>query len=142
MTAAGSGGYQIAVVEIAERNLPTILDKAPVMGAVEVPLPAKRGYVRAKQYGSFTDSGDIFTFSGRVGDWATLGADSNIYIELRGSEGKSFFYEAFPILEGDAYADDGFSARIEKYSLPNDTYNVYLHVGNDTQTKYTALQLS
>lgn len=142
MTAARSGGYQIAVVEIAERNLPTVLGKAPVMGAAEVPLPARRGYVKADQHCTFTDSGDIFTLSGRVGDWASLGTDSNIYIELRGSEDKTFCYEAFPILDGDAYADDGFSARIEKYSLPNDTYHVYLHVGNDTQTKYTELHLS
>ena len=142
MTAARSGGCQIAVVEIAERHLPLLLEKAPIMEAVQTRLPGKRGYANAEQPCSFADNGEFLLFSGRLGDWAPLRDNSDIYIELRGvGSGKSYVYEAFPICEGRASTDDGFSVRIGKYSLPNDEYDIYLHVGDSNGTVYAKLIL-
>ena len=72
----------------------------------------------------------------------TLANDSCIFIELRDSKDKSFYYEAFPILSGDSYADNGFSAHINKYNLKNDEYRIFLHVGNQEMTHYTELILN
>lgn len=142
MTAARGGNYNVAVVEIAERNLPKILNQAPIMEAVKTRLPGKRGYANAEQTCEFADNGEFLLFHGRLGDWTTLGTESDIYIELRGVDsGKSYVYEAFPICEGNPYIDDGFSARIGKYSLPNDQYDVYLHVGDGNGTVYAKLML-
>lgn len=141
MTAARNGNYHVAVVEIAERNLPVVLNKAPIMDAVAIELPRDRAYVKAAQRCRLADKGDYFTFNGYVGDWAALAADSNIYIELRDTQGKSYCYEAFPIAEEEPYRDDGFSARIDKYSLPNNKYDVYLHVGDGDSSRYTDLIL-
>lgn len=142
MTAARSGGYNIAVVEIAERNLPKILDNAPIMGAIEIDPPADSAYVKDGQNCKFIDDGESLKLSGELGDWAKLEDNSNIYIELRGSRGRSYCYEAFPIFEGDGYRDNGFSITISKYSLTNDEYEAYVHVGNTEKSLYTQLIFS
>ena len=90
---------------------------------------------------SFVDDGESFILNGEIGDWADIEDDSEVYIELRNSKDKSFYYEAFPILSGDGYADNGFSAHINKYDLKNDEYNIFLHVGNHELTRYTELLL-
>ena len=142
LNAAKSGDYNIAVVEIAERNLPNVLYSAPIMDAprVESPDVTRRRYVEQKC--SFVDDGESFIINGEIGDWAEINTDSNIYIELRSSSDKSYYYEAFPILSGDSYADNGFSAHISKYNLKNDEYRIFLHVGNQELTRYTELQLN
>jgi hypothetical protein len=142
LTAARTGDYNIVIAEIAERNLPDILCSAPLMDApgVNPPKAGKRCY--AEQRGSFVDDGESFIFNGKIGDWAELDTKSNIYIELRSSSDQSFYYEAFPILSGDSYADDGFSARVSKYNLKNDEYQVFLHIGNGELTRYTELLLN
>lgn len=142
MTAAKNGGYNIAVVEIAERNLPKILDNAPIMGAISVDLPADSTYVKSGQGCEFVDNGESLKLSGELGDWANLENDSNIYIELRDSSGKSFCYEAFPICEGDGYSDNGFSITISKYSLVNDEYEAYIHIGSAETAQYTELMFN
>ena len=130
------------MVEIAERNLPNVLYSAPIMDAprVESPDVTRRRYVEQKC--SFVDDGESFIINGEIGDWAEINTDSNIYIELRSSSDKSYYYEAFPILSGDSYADNGFSAHISKYNLKNDEYRIFLHVGNQELTRYTELQLN
>lgn len=141
MTAARSGGYNIAVVEIAERNLPKILDNAPMMDAISVDLPNSRNYTEGEQSCQFVDDGESLKLSGELGNWVELKDDSNIYIELRDSSGKAYCYEAFPICEGDGYCDNGFSITISKYSLANDEYEAYIHVGSMEKTQYTELYL-
>ena len=142
LNAAKSGDFNIAVVEIAERNLPNVLYEAPIMDAPKVNSPAvtRRRYVEQKC--SFVDDGESFIFNGEIGNWVTLANDSCIFIELRDSKDKSFYYEAFPILSGDSYADNGFSAHINKYNLKNDEYRIFLHVGNQEMTHYTELILN
>ena len=141
LTAARSGGFHIAVLEIVERNLPDLLKNAPIMDAIQTEEPriTRRRY--AQQDCHFVDEGNALVFSGAIGDWVELKDDSNIYIELRSAGGQSYFYEAFPILTDDAYGDNGFSLRINKYTLHNDEYEAYLHVGNEELTRYTELQL-
>ncbi len=139
MTAAKSGGYNIAVVEIAERNLPKILDNAPIMGAIGTDVPTGSAHVNGGQECNFVDDGESLKLSGELGNWADLKNDSNIYIELRDSNGRSFCYEAFPICEGDSYNDNGFSITISKYSLVNDEYEAYIHVVNKDTAQYTEL---
>ena len=140
--AAKSGDYNIAVVEIAERNLPNVLYNAPIMDAprMDSPKVTRRRY--AEQKCSFVDDGESFVFNGEIGDWAELDAQSNIFLELRDSKDKSHYYEAFPILSGDSYADNGFSVRISKYNLQNDEYSIFIHVGNQELTRYTELLLN
>ncbi len=141
VTAARSGKYNIAIVEIAERNLPTILNEAPIMDAVAKSAPKSSAFVSDEQPCSFKDDGEYLKISGELGDWAKLEANSNIYIELRSSKGKSYYYEAFPILSGDAYSDNGFSVRISKYGLANDDYDAYIHVGDTSHTQCAKLRL-
>lgn len=142
INAAKSGDYNIAVIEIAERNLPNVLYSAPIMDAVKVNSPkvSRRRY--SEQKCSFVDDGETFIFNGEIGDWAELDTESNIYIELRDSKYRSNYYEAFPILDGDSYADNGFSAHISKYYLKNDEYQIFIHVGNQELTRYTELTLN
>ena len=142
LNAAKMGDYNIAVVEIAERNLPNVLYTAPIMDAptVKSPKVTRRRY--AQQKCSFVDDGESFIFNGEIGDWAELDTESNIYIELRDSRDKSHYYEAFPIRSGDSYADNGFSAHISKYNLKNDQYNIFIHVGNQELSRYTELILN
>lgn len=142
LNAAKSGDFNIAVVEIAERNLPNVLYETPIMDAPKVNSPAvtRRRYVEQKC--SFVDDGESFILNGEIGNWVTLANDSCIFIELRDSKDKSFYYEAFPILSGDSYADNGFSAHINKYNLKNDEYRIFLHVGNQEMTHYTELILN
>ena len=139
MTAARNGGYNIAVVEIVERNLPKLLDNAPIMDAISVALPEIHNYVKSGQDCRFVDDGESLKLSGELGSWAKPEENSNIYIELRDSSGKSHCYEAFPIYEGDGYNDNGFSIIISKYSLANGEYEAYLHVGNPEKSQYTEL---
>lgn len=142
INAAKSGDYNIAVIEIAERNLPNVLYSAPIMDAVRVKSPkvSRRRYVEQKC--SFIDDGESFIINGEIGDWADLDTESNIYIELRDSKYRSYYYEAFPIMEEDSYADNGFSAHISKYNLKNDEYQIFIHVGNQELTRYTELTLN
>ena len=139
LSAAKSGDYNIALVEIVERNLSNILYTAPLMEAPRVSSPnvARRRYVEQKC--SFADDGESYIFNGELGDWVDLQTDSNIYIELRDSSDRSYYYEAFPILNGDSYADNGFSAHISKYNLRNGDYRLFIHVGNEKLTRYTEL---
>lgn len=139
MTAARSGGYNIAVVEIVERNLPKLLENAPTMDAISVELPTFCHYAEGGQDCHFVDDGESLKLSGALGGWAKLQKDSNIYIELRDSSGKSYCYEAFPICEGDSRNDNGFSITISKYSLVNGEYEAYIHVGNSEKSQYTEL---
>lgn len=139
MTAARSGGYNIAVVEIVERNLPKLLDNAPTMDAVSVERPQISNYNGGEQHCQLVDNGEALQLNGTLGDWANLQEDSNIYIELRDSNNKSHCYEAFPICEGDGYNDNGFSITISKYSLMNGEYKAYIHVGNAEKASYTEL---
>lgn len=141
LTAAKSGNFHIAVVEIVERNLPDLLKNAPIMDALQTQAPQITRQRYAQQDCHFVDEGNALVFSGAIGDWVELKDDSNIYIELRSAGGQSFFYEAFPILTDDAYGDNGFSLRINKYTLHNDEYEAYLHVGNEELTRYAELQL-
>ncbi|MDD6395305.1 MAG: hypothetical protein PUB37_03880 [Firmicutes bacterium] len=140
ITAARSGKYNIAIVEIAERNLPTLLNEAPIMDAVAKNMPGVTTAVSSEQPCSFKDEGEYLKISGEIGDWAELETNSNIYIELRSSNGESYYYEAFPILSGDANGDDGFSIRISKYGLANDSYDAFVHVGDKYKTKYAKLK--
>ncbi len=141
LTAAKTGDYNIAMVEIAERNLPNVLYSAPIMDAPKVKSPkvARRRYVEQKC--SFIDDGASFIINGRLGNWVDIETESNIYIELRDSGDRSYYYEAFPILEGDSYADNGFSAHISKYNLKNGEYQLFIHVGDEKVTRYTELIL-
>lgn len=141
VTAARSGNFNVAIVEIAERNLPTLLNEAPIMDAVRKDLPQNVKFVEGDQTCSFTDKGDYMEFNGMLEDWAELDAKSNIYIELRGTDGKSYCYEAFPIFSGNAENDRGFSVRISKYELVNDDYQAFIHVGDSFRTQYTKLKL-
>ncbi len=141
LNAAKSGDYNIAVIEIAERNLPNVLYSAPIMDAPRVDRPKVTRRRYSQQKCSFVDDGESFILNGEIGDWADIEDDSEVYIELRNSKDKSFYYEAFPILSGDGYADNGFSAHINKYDLKNDEYNIFLHVGNHELTRYTELLL-
>ena len=142
LSAAKNGDYNIAIVEIAERNMSNILYNAPLMDSpgVKSPKVARRRY--AEQNCTFADDGESYIINGKIDDWAELQTESNIYIELRNSSDRSFFYEAFPILSGDSYADNGFSARINKYRLKNDDYQVFIHVGNNDLTIFTELTLN
>lgn len=142
ITAAKSGNFNIAILEIAERNIPTLLNEAPLMDAIRKSAPKSTQKVAAEQYCEFTDDGEFFKFSGELGDWAELDVQSNIYIELRSSSGKSYYYEAFPILSGNATGDNGFSVRITKYGLANDDYEIFIHVGSKESTKYTELKVN
>ena len=142
LNAAKTGDYNIAVIEIAERNLPNVLYSAPIMDAPRVNSPAVTRRRYAVQHCSFVDDGESFIFDGEIGDWAEIGNESNIYIELRDSKDKSFYYEAFPIRSGDAYADNGFSAHISKYNLKNDQYRIFIHVGDQELSRYTELILN
>ncbi len=142
LTAAKNGDYNIVMVEIAERNLANVLYSAPLMDTprVKTPKVSRRRY--AEQHCSFVDDGESFIINGEIGDWAELETESRIFIELRSSSDKSFYYEAFPVLSGDSYADNGFSAHINKYQLKNDDYQVFIHVGNSELTRYTELTLN
>ncbi len=142
LNAAKSGDYNIAVVEIAERNLPNVLYNAPIMDAPRVKSPKVTRRRYTEQRCSFVDDGESFLINGEIGDWAELDTESNIYIELRDSKDQSFYYEAFPILSGDAYADNGFSAHISKYNLKNDEYSLFIHVGSQDISRYTELLLN
>ena len=107
---------------------------------VRSPVVSRRRY--AEQKCSFVDDGESFVINGVIGDWADLHTDSSIYIELRDSKYRSYYYEAFPIADGDAYADNGFSVKISKYYLNNDEYQIFIHVGNQELTRYTELTLN
>ena len=142
LNAAKTGDYNIALIEIAERNLPDVLCSAPIMDAPRVKSPSVTRRRYAGQSCTFVDDGESFIIDGEIGDWAEMTTESNIYIELRGSSDKSYYYEAFPIRSGDSYADNGFSAHISKYNLKNDEYRVYLHVGDQKLSRYTELTLN
>ena len=142
LNAAKSGDYNIVMIEIAERNLPNVLYSAPLMDAPEVSAPKASHRRYAEQKCTFVDDGESFIFNGELGDWVDLNTKSNIYIELRNSGNISHFYEAFPILSGESYADNGFSAHISKYNLKNDEYQIFIHVGDEELTRFTELTLS
>ncbi len=142
LNAAKSGDYNIVMIEIAERNLPNVLYSAPLMDAPEVSAPKASHRRYAEQKCTFVDDGESFIFNGELGDWVDLNTKSNIYIELRNSGNMSHFYEAFPILSGESYADNGFSAHISKYNLKNDEYQIFIHVGDEELTRFTELTLS
>ena len=142
LNAAKTGDYNIALIEVAERNLPDVLCSAPIMDAPRVKSPSVTRRRYAGQSCTFVDDGESFIIDGEIGDWAEMTTESNIYIELRGSSDKSYYYEAFPIRSGDSYADNGFSAHISKYKLKNDEYRVYLHVGDQRLSRYTELTLN
>lgn len=139
MTAAKNGDYDIAVVEIVERNLPQILNSAPAMEAVGIDVPPTVSYIDGGQNCECIDNGKSLKMNGQLGDWVTIGDESNIYIELRDSSGQSRYYEAFPICEGNARDDSGFSLTIGKDGLTDDAYEAYIHVGSETGTQYTQL---
>ena len=140
MNAVRSGDFNIALVEIAERNLTDILYSAPIMDAPTVQKPQTTRWRSSGQKGRLEDDGESLLISGEIDGWITLDTESNIYLELR-SENKSYYFEAFPIDKGDSYADNGFSARISKYNLPNDEYRMLIHVGDENGTVYTELNL-
>lgn len=142
LNAAKNGAYNIAMIEIAERNLPNVLYSAPLMDAPEVSAPKAAHRRYAEQKCTFVDDGESFIFNGELADWADLDTESNIYIEFRNSGNVSHYYEAFPILSGDSYADNGFSAHISKYNLKNDEYQIFIHVGDEELTRFTELTLS
>ena len=141
LTAAKSGGFDIVIAEIAERNLPDILYSVPRIDAPKVNSPKASKRCEGEQRCSFTDDGESLILFGKIGDWAELDTQSNIYLELRSESDQSIFYEAFPIFGGDSYADDGFSVRVSKCNLKNDGFQLFLHVGDEEVTRYTELLL-
>ena len=90
------------IVEIVERNLTNLLAYAPKMAAPVREMPTATGkgaYVSA----TAVKNGEYLKVSGLTD--GTCGAANRIYLAVDGVA-----YEAFPIAEGDAAADNGFTA--------------------------------
>lgn len=134
LSAAVDGKYNVVIIELVERNLDQLLNKAPVATAPIREAPAKSGCLKdIEQLCELEDDTDEITINGALGEWCTLNDEDRVFIELRGEKG-SVYFEAYPILDGDPDADNGFSATINKHSLPDDTYSAFIHVGNSSET--------
>lgn len=132
------GQYNAIIVEIVERNMSEIVARVPIADAPPCAAPkySKDSDVIAVCEAVKND-GKI-NISGVLSDDIALGDTDCIYVEFRES-GNSVYFEAFPICEGDAYEDRGFSLTVPVAELLQGEYTMYLHVGDSDNTTAYAL---
>lgn len=129
---AAGEGYDIVMIEVAERNLLNIISGAP-----ELPAPPreKPGSVSERDITvrcSVEQRGGGVLISGSLGGDIPTGAEDNIYIEIvTGST--AGFYEAVPASRSDPRDDGAFMALLpEGYTGAED---MYIHIGNGGHTE-------
>ncbi len=138
LCAAVDGQYNAVVIEIVERNMSEIVARVPV--AEMPPCEAPKNTEDFEDFAiceALQEEGKI-SVSGKVSEDIELKDKDNIYLELRGKN-RSVFFEAFPICEGDAFDDRGFSVTIAEAELLQGEYMMYLHIGKSESTDAYAL---
>lgn len=93
------------IIEIVERNIPNLLDSAPVMPAIErnaedIETSVYLDLVTEIQ----EDDGDYIHVYG-ICDGSDVISYDSIFIELTTTDSELLYYEAFPIIEGDLELD-------------------------------------
>lgn len=125
-------GY--VVLEIVERNIPTITDSAPIMAAPVRAMNISASLEPSEENSCFTeDSYGMLNVYGKL-DEKYFDNESDIYITLEGESGV-YCFEAFPIYEAELMNDDfqsdfGYSLYIDTTSIPNGSYNINAYVKN------------
>ena len=117
------------IFEIVERNLGSLLYSVPVMAAPLREVTDFTGDYAADGNAAFSaDEQNGVRVFGTVDD-NFLSDDTRVYVRLDGE--KSFTFEAFPLVDKDSLksegvedAENGFSALIEKGSVPDGEYSV------------------
>ncbi|MBE6753130.1 MAG: hypothetical protein E7559_02050 [Ruminococcaceae bacterium] len=141
LNASVEGEYNVAIIELVERNLYLLLQNAPVASAPRREMPQLSSEtIAAKQLCTIKNHEDKVVINGTLGSWADVQEEDLVFIELRGETGR-YFFEAFPIAEDSPYEDNGFSAIISKLALPDDTYSAYVHYGNTQRTTCARLDV-
>ena len=134
----GAVEYDIAIIEIAERNMHTLLESTPIMPAPSRSIAKTVEESGAVQQCSVTRTQNGYVIEGSVGEWTDVDTDECIYVELQSADGSSLF-EAFPTVQGEASAEYGFSLLIASEQVPQSVTAAYLHIGNAEKTRRAKL---
>lgn len=132
------GQYNAIAVEIVERNMSEIVARVPVADAppCDAPVASEDSDVPIVCKTAVAD-GKV-TVSGEISEKISLCDEDCIYVEFR-ADGHSVYFEAFPICEGDAFNDRGFSVTVSEAELLQGEYTMYLHIGTTDGTVAYAL---
>ncbi len=120
------------VLEIVERNLPNLAEKAPLMAAPEISLEIKAVTGNPEQIKVFSkEDGEYLHIYGEI-DSTLLGEEYRVYVMLKGDEDLSF--EAFPIYEKELMQESpGETAETEKTGASkarDNGFSAYIPIGN------------
>ena len=124
---------QYVILEIVERNIPNITEKAPVMSAPTRELDTSASIIRSESNKCKTaEKGGMLKIYG-VLDEIYFEDNSDIYITLEGNS--VFCYEAFPIFESELFetenrSDYGFSLLIDTKAVDEGTYCINAYIKN------------
>jgi hypothetical protein len=122
---------EVVIEEIVERNIPNLLQTAPVMPAPQRALNTENAVpTDAGTDIEVSDQGTMLKINGWISPEIANGGDGTIYLEFRNESG-SRVYEPFPIGEGappDGFGAGakGFTMYIDKDALPSGSYQVNL----------------
>ncbi|MDR0286832.1 MAG: hypothetical protein LBI03_03865 [Clostridiales bacterium] len=122
------------VFEIVERNLITLINRAPVLDALRITLPDGAADVTDTAAVNSNKQGKRTKIYGWLPE-NSVDVDSKIYVRFTGKDsGETFDYEAFPILEADledsapSFAiNTGFSIYVDTNFI-NDNYNISIWI--------------
>jgi hypothetical protein len=118
------------VLEIAERNLPNMLDDAPKLPSFQILIDGAINETDMNVKTVIKEQGSTIQISGisMPSDY-TKDANYDIYLQLSNGD-QTYTYVTFPILDdlafpdAEEYANAAFSLLIEKDSLPAGTYTM------------------
>ena len=128
-------GADLTVLEIVERNLINLAERAPKMEAPENSLDIKAKAADSSLLSLKTaEDGDFIHIFGEISE-SLLGDDYRVYILLTG-EGGTKSYEAFPIyekelMESTKTKDNGFSAYIPTEKVAGKSISVVAESGGE-----------
>lgn len=126
----------VVILEIVERNIPELLDRAPLMPAPKAELSSDLKPADMDIKIETQDMGDYIKLAGiAMPPGYNSGNDYDIYIRLTGG-GETYTFKPFPILEKEQFkefaanANAAFSMIVDKNNLPPGEYNVEVIVSD------------
>ncbi len=125
---------EYVVLEIVERNIPNITEKAPIMAAPSRSLDISADiYKSDKNVCEVKKENGMLKIHGILDEYYFKGK-TDIYVTFEGENGV-FCFEAFPICEAELLGDDeqsdfGFSLYVDTTDIPSGEYSVNAYIGD------------
>ena len=122
------------ILEIVQRNIPNLTEKAPVMAALPVSMEISADIIpNENNICKTTDQNGMLKIYG-VLDESYFEPDSDIFITLENEDG-IYCYEAFPIYEAELFGEEnqndfGYSLLADTTAIPNGEYAVNAYIGS------------